>query len=85
MKFPDELLIAYLNGELAEPVRAAVERAMRADPVLAARIAEHRKTHGDLGRSRMFSVSANGHDGGHHAQPASPPRGAKVVSLDALR
>jgi anti-sigma factor RsiW len=37
MKFSDELLIAFVNGELAEPARAAVERALRADPASAAR------------------------------------------------
>lgn len=85
MTFPDELLIAYLNGELAEPVRASVERAMRADPVLAARVAQHRKAQAGLGRARISSVSANGHDGKHHHQRAAPPGSAKVVHLDSLR
>jgi hypothetical protein len=80
MKFSDDLLIAYINGELAEPARAAVERAVRADPVLAGRVAQHRK-----GRSRMFSVSANGHDGAGHAQRPPAPGGAKIVHLDAVR
>ncbi|OON60744.1 hypothetical protein B0920_17460 [Massilia sp. KIM] len=80
MKFSDDLLTAYINGELAEPARAAVERAMRADPVLAARIAQHRAR-----RSRMVSVSANGHDGSSQPQRQPPPGGAKVVHLDALR
>ncbi|MFC0253445.1 anti-sigma factor family protein [Massilia consociata] len=85
MKFSDDLLIAYINGELAEPARAAVERAMNADPVLAARIAQHRREHAGLGRSRMFSVSANGHDGASHSQRHAPTPGAKVVHLDAIR
>ncbi|WP_040786150.1 hypothetical protein [Massilia niastensis] len=80
MKFSDDLLIAYINGELAEPARAAVERAMRADPILAARIAQHRAR-----RSRVVGVSANGHDGSSHSQRHVPPGGAKVVHLDALR
>lgn len=85
MKFSDDLLIAYINGELAEPARAAVERAMRADPVLAARIAQHRRESGErsAGRSHIFSVS-NGH-GGHHQGRARAPGGAKVVHLDAVR
>lgn len=83
MKFSDDLLIAYIHGELADPARAAVERALRADPVLAARVAQHRKEQSGLGRSHMFSVSANGHDGNHQRHP--PPRGAKVVHLDAVR
>lgn len=85
MKFSDDLLIAYIHGELAEPARAAVERAMRADPVLAARIAQHRREGSgrSAGRSHIFSVS-NGHGGGHqHRSPT--PGGAKVVHLDAVR
>ena len=80
MKFSDDLLIAYINGELAEPARAAVERAMGADPVLAARVAQHRARH-----SRVIGVSANGHDGSSQPQRQLPPGGAKVVHLDALR
>lgn len=82
MKFSDDLLIAYIQGELAEPARAAVERAMRADPVLAARIAQHRR---GAARSHIFSVSANGHHEGGPAQRHLPPTGAKVVHLDAIR
>jgi hypothetical protein len=85
MKFSDDLLIGYINGELAEPARAAVERAMRADPVLAARIAHHRAELQLKGHTRngRIGVSANGHDG--HAQRAAPPCGAKVVHLNSLR
>ncbi|CAN7216759.1 hypothetical protein [Massilia sp. LjRoot122] len=82
MKFSDDLLIAYINGELAEPARAAVERAMRADPILNARVAQHRRE-SNAGRSHIFSVS-NGHGGGHQQRPL-PPGGAKVVHLDAIR
>ncbi|NNG22953.1 hypothetical protein [Telluria aromaticivorans] len=85
MKFSDDLLIAYINGELAEPARAAVERAVRADPVLEARLSQHRKEQAGLGRSHIFSVSANGHDGNSHAQRHPPARGAKIVHLDTLR
>lgn len=84
MKFSDDLLIAYINGELAEPARAAVERAMRADPVLAARIAQHRVERQGRGQ-RSFGVSANGHDGAGQAQRSVPPCGAKVVHLNSLR
>ena len=80
MKFSDDLLIAYINGELAEPARAAVERASGAEPVLAARVAQHRARH-----SRVIGVSANGHDGSSQPQRHVPTGGAKVVHLDALR
>ncbi len=82
MKFSDDLLIAYIHGELAEPARAAVERAMRADPVLAARVAQHRK---DDARAHIFSVSANGHRDGGQSQRHPPFKSAKVVHLDAIR
>ena len=86
MTFSDDLLIGYINGELAEPARAAVERAMRADPVLAARIAHHRAELQLKGNTRngRIGVSANGHDG-NHAQRSVPPCGAKVVQLNSLR
>jgi len=92
MRFSDDLLTAYIHGELAEPARAAVDRAMRADPVLAARIAQHRaedRARQEHGRSHLFS--ANGHKGcedhnsASHSARAAPPCGAKVVHLNSLR
>ena len=41
MSFSDEVLIAFADGELAEPVRSEVERAVQADPQVAARVARH--------------------------------------------
>lgn len=87
MTFSDDLLIAYIHGELAEPARAAVERAMRADPVLAARIAQHRALlrieHSS--RTGRFGVSANGHDGNGQSRASAASCGAKVVHLNSLR
>jgi hypothetical protein len=80
MKFSDELLIAYVNAELAEPARAAVERAVRADPAIAARVAQHRAR-----RSRVYGVVAGGRDAGGHAHVHGAPPGAKVVQLDMVR
>jgi hypothetical protein len=80
MKFSDELLIAFVNGELAEPARAAVERALRADPVIAARVSQLRAR-----RSRVYGVVAGGRDGGAHAHAHGGPPGAKVVQLDMVR
>lgn len=80
MKFSDELLIAFVNGELAEPARAAVERALRADPAIAARVAQHRAR-----RIRMYGVVAGGRDSGAHAHGHGAPCGAKVVQLDMVR
>jgi len=84
MTFSDDLLIAYIHGELAEPARAAVERAMRADPVLAARVAQHRARGRSVG-NRLFGVSANGHDGADAGTRATTAPGAKVVHLNSLR
>lgn len=80
MKFSDELLIAFVNGELAEPARAAVERALRADPAIAARVAQLRAR-----RSRAYGVVAGGRDSGGHAHAHDTPGGAKVVHLDMVR
>jgi hypothetical protein len=80
MKFSDELLIAFVNGELAEPARAAVERALRADPAIAARVAQLRAR-----RSRVYGVVAGGRDSGGHAHAHGTPGGAKVVQLDMVR
>ena len=41
MSFSDEVLIAYADGALAEPVRSEVARAVQADPQVAARLARH--------------------------------------------
>lgn len=80
MKFSDELLIAFVNGELAEPARAAVERALRADPAIAARVSQLRAR-----RSRVVGVVAGGRDGGAHAHAHGCQGGAKIVQLDMVR
>jgi hypothetical protein len=40
--YPDDILMAYADGELDEPQRSEVERAVRADPALAAAVERHR-------------------------------------------
>lgn len=42
MEIPDETLMAYADGELDEATRRAVEDAMKRDPAIAGRVAEHR-------------------------------------------
>ena len=51
MTFSDETLMAYADGELDGPSRAAVEAAMAADPEVARRIAQHRAL-----RSRLHTA-----------------------------
>lgn len=80
MKFSDEVLMAYADGELAEPARSEVERAVRTDPALAERVALHRAL-----RARVSNAFSGVLD-----EPV-PPRlqagltAGKVVHLDAVR
>jgi hypothetical protein len=80
MNYSDEILMAYADGELGEPARSQVERAMRLDPALAARVAQHRAM-----RSRVSTAFAS------IVNEAVPPRlypgaaAGKVVHLNAVR
>jgi hypothetical protein len=78
MTFSDEILMAYAEGELDEPQRAEVERALRADPALAAIVERHRALRKEM--IGAFEGAAAG------AEPAQAGAGAgKVLSLDAAR
>lgn len=48
MKFTNETLMAYADGELGEPERSEVERALCSDPELATRVARHRALRADV-------------------------------------
>jgi len=48
MSFSDETLMAYADGELAEPAFSDVERAVRTDPAVAARVAQHQALRADV-------------------------------------
>ncbi len=48
MSFSDETLMAYADGELAEPEFSEVERAVRSDPAVAARVAQHQTLRADV-------------------------------------
>jgi anti-sigma factor RsiW len=48
MSFSDETLMAYADGELAEPAFSEVERAVRSDPAIAARVAQHQALRADV-------------------------------------
>jgi hypothetical protein len=48
MKFADEVLMAYADDELGEPQRGELERALRSDAELAARVARHRALRADV-------------------------------------
>ncbi|KQQ97302.1 hypothetical protein [Massilia sp. Leaf139] len=73
MNYPDDILMAYADGALAEPLRSEVERAVRADPALAAIVEQH--------RARRRAIVA-GEPGPARPQPAAT---GKVLSLEAAR
>jgi hypothetical protein len=81
MRFSDETLIAFADGALDEPTRRAVERAMRTDPALAAKVKQHLAMRDEV--FRAFARTLH--------EPAAPPRlhtvttSAKVVHLDSVR
>lgn len=80
MRFSDETLMAFADGELDEPTRSAVERAMRTDPALAAKVRQHIALRKDVFRAFARTLD----------EPV-PPRlkqvgqSAKVVQLDSVR
>ena len=49
MQFPDEILMAYADGELDADVRRQIEAAMALDPTIGERIEKHRSLRADLG------------------------------------
>lgn len=77
--YPDEILMAYADGELDEPQRSEVERALRTDPALAATVERHRAL-----RKQVFDAFAGVLD-----EPVPgrlrPAVADKVHSLDAAR
>jgi hypothetical protein len=80
MKFSDEILTAYADGELGEPARTQIERAIRLDPALAARVAQHKAMRSRV--SHAFASIVN------EAIPPRPQPGVgsgKVVHLNAVR
>jgi len=77
--YPDDVLMAYADGELDEPQRSEIERALRTDPDLAAAVERHRAL-----RKKVFDAFAGVLDEPvpGHLRPAA---GDKVHSLDAAR
>lgn len=80
MRFSDETLMAFADGELDEPTRSAVERAIHSDPALAAKVKQHQAL-----RRAVFGAFARTLD-----EPV-PPRlrqvvqAGNVVQLDQVR
>ena len=79
MRFSDETLMAYADGELDPQERAAIEQAMRDDPAVANAVANHRALRADVAAAFAGILD--------EAVPArlQPPAPAPVLSLDAAR
>ena len=80
MRFTDETLMAFADGELDEPTRSAVERAMHADPALAAKVRQHISLRQDV--FRAFARTLDEPVPPRLRQVASSP---KVIQLDSVR
>ena len=76
MRIPDEVLMAYAQGRLDAATRGELEQAMRADPLLAARVARYRAQRANVGGSFGTVID----DKPRRAVPQG-----KVVQLDSVR
>lgn len=85
MTFPDEVLMAYADGELDARTRAAVEAAMASDPDIAHRIAQHKalrgRVHSAFNRVVDEPVPAHILTVVRGKKPAAGPRKDNVVPL----
>jgi hypothetical protein len=86
MTIPDETLMAYADGELDPAARAAVEAAMREDPQIEKRVAQHRA----LRQRVRAAYSAELSEGVSErlltaARGGMSARGGKVVNLQDAR
>ena len=80
MRFTDETLMAFADGELDAGTRHAVELAMRADPVLAAKVEQH-----ILLRRDVFRAFARTLDEPVPHRLRLAATAPKVVHLDSVR
>ncbi|HEU4372940.1 MAG TPA: hypothetical protein VFS02_05595 [Telluria sp.] len=80
MRFTDETLMAFADGELDEATRAEVERAMRADPALAVRVQQHIALRRDVFRAFVRTLDEPVPQ--RLRQVVASP---KVIQLDSVR
>src|SRR3974377_239831 len=83
MKMPDEILSAFLNGELEGPERQRIEMAIARDRRVAQRVARQRAL-----RSRLHAALADGcHQSRRHHPPGPPstPVSAQIMNLARVR
>jgi hypothetical protein len=83
MRFSDDTLMAFADGELDPATRAAIEQAMRTDPDVAAAVARHRALRVDVAAAFAGILDE---PVPARLQPAAPaPAPVPVLSLDAAR
>ncbi|MGZ8289718.1 MAG: anti-sigma factor family protein [Telluria sp.] len=80
MKFSDETLMAYADGELDELTRSAVERAIRSDPSLAAKVRQHTAL-----RTDVFAAFSSVMDEPVPQRLAKAAKPGKVIQLNTAR
>jgi hypothetical protein len=80
MRFTEETIMAYADGELDDSTRFEVELAMRQDPALAEKIRQHR-----LLRSNVFGAFASTLEEEVPQRLQAAVRSGKVVQLDSVR
>lgn len=80
MRFTEETIMAYADGELDDSTRFEVELAMRQDPLLAEKIRQHQ-----LLRSNVLSAFAGTLSEELPQRLQAAVRSAKVVHLDSVR
>ncbi len=80
MRFTEEIIMAYADGELDDTTRFEVELAMRQDPVLAEKIRQHQVL-----RSSVFSAFSSTLDEAVPQRLHAAARSGKVIHLDSVR
>jgi hypothetical protein len=83
MNYSDEILMAYADGELAEPQRSEVEAAVRADPALASIVDGHRALRRDV--SAAFAGVLDEPVPARLQAPRMGTSTGKVLSFEAAR
>jgi hypothetical protein len=78
MKIPDELLSAFINGELEDADRQRVERAIEQDQRIALRVARKRALLDEVSRRRVHALPASS------SQPRPYGR-AQIIDLASFR
>jgi hypothetical protein len=85
MQFPDETLMAYVDGEVDADTRRRIEAAMAQDPTLAERVARHRALRTDLGAAFGGVLDEPVPSRLLDAANSSGPRSATITDLNAAR